>query len=197
MQGHVKGLVLREFLLFCEEQDDRTRVLRALGALDRAYPNVLDPEREGGGVLSSKWYEAELVHVLIDAIISDRSEAERDALASRAAHSIMKHTLSGVYRFLFSTFATPELYAKHANKLWQQHYDSGHVQIENRKRTGLANIAHIKLLRWAGHHDFMCRMHCEAAVPIYEAMGCEKVRCERIACVGEGAPQCEWLVHWQ
>jgi hypothetical protein len=197
MQGHVKGLVLREFLLFCEQHDDRTRVLRALGALDRAYPNVLDPEREGGGVLSSKWYQAELVHVLIDAIMAGRSEAERDALASRAAHSIMKHTLSGVYRFMFSTFATPVLYAKHANKLWQQHYDSGQVLIDNRERQGLSHVAHVKVLRWLSHHDFICRMHSEAAVPIYEAMGCTAVRCERIACLSAGAAQCEWLVHWQ
>jgi hypothetical protein len=197
MQGHVKGLVLREFLLFCEQHDDRTRVLRALGALDRAYPNMLDPEREGGGVLSSKWYEAELVHVLVDTIVEGRSEAERATLARRAARLIMGRTLSGVYRFLFSTFATPELYAKHVNKLWSQHYDSGVVKVENRAREGLSNVAHVTLLRWLSHHDFICRMHCEAAVPIYEAMGCRDVRCERIACVGEGAVQCEWLVHWK
>lgn len=196
MPGSVKGLVLRELVLFCEEHDDRIRVLRALGAIDRSYPNVFDPEQAGGGILPSKWYPADVVHALLDALLEGRGELEKSALARRAAQTIMSNTLRGVYRFLFSTFASPERYAKHANKLWSQHYDSGDVQIENRRRNGLSDVAHIKVLRWLSHHDFICRMHGEAAVPIYEAMGCRDVRCERIACVSDDAPQCEWLVRW-
>lgn len=196
MQGHIKGAVLREFVLFCEQHDDNERLMRALRALNEAYPSSIDPARPGGGVLASRWYPAELVHVLVDEIIAGRSVAEQKKLAQHAAQVIMGHTLRGVYRFLFSTFATPELYARHAHKLWSLHYDNGSVEIQNKHREGLYSVAHTRVVRWISHHRFVCMMNAAAAVPIYQALGCKDVRCERIACISEGAPDCEWLVHW-
>lgn len=112
-------------MLFCEQHDDRARLKRALGALQQAYPSDVDPERSGGGFLASRWYPAELVHALVDEMIAGRSQAGQDALAKHAASVIMGRTLRGVYKFLFSTFATPDLYARHAQKLWSLHYDNG------------------------------------------------------------------------
>lgn len=196
MLGNVKGAVLREFVLFCEQHDERARLSRALTALHQAYPNDVDPERSGGGFLASRWYPAELVHVLVDEVIKGRSAAEQDALAQRAAKVIMGRTLSGVYRFLFSTFASPDLYARHANKLWGLHYDNGHVQIDNKAREGSHCVAHSRVVRWISHHRFVCKLNGAATIPIYEAMGCRDVRCETIACVSEGDMHCEWLVRW-
>jgi hypothetical protein len=194
--GNVKGAVLREFVLFCQQHDDRQRLTRALRALDEAYPGSVEPERLGGGFLASRWYPAELVHVLVDEMIAGRSDAEQKKLAQRAANVIMSHTLRGVYRFLFSTFATPDLYARHANKLWSLHYDNGLVEVDNKPREGLHRVAHTRVLRWISHHPFVCMMNGAATIPIYEAMGCRNVRCEVIACVSDGSPNCAWIVHW-
>ena len=196
MKGNVKGAVLREFVLFCEQHDDRERLKRALDALHEAYPQDVDPKRSGGGFLASRWYPAELVHVLVDEVIKGRSQAEQDALAQRAASAIMGRTLSGVYRFLFSTFATPDLYARHVNKLWSLHYDNGQVQIDNKPREGMRNVASQRVVRWISHHPFVCKLNAAAAIPIYEALGGRDVRYESIACVSEGDMHCEWLVHW-
>jgi len=194
--GNIKGAVLREFVLFCEQHDDRPRLLRALRALDEAYPGSVDPERSGGGFLASRWYPAELVHVLVDEVIAGRSVAEQQKVAQHAANVIMGHTLRGVYRFLFSTFATPDLYARHANKLWTLHYDNGSVQVDNRPADGSNRTAHSRLVRWLSHHRFICMMNGASALPIYEAMGCKNVRYETIACQSNGDADCQWLVHW-
>lgn len=196
MKGHVKGTVLREFVLFCEQHDDSERTLRALLALQEAYRGDIDPARSGGGFQASRWYPAELVHVLVDEVIAGRSEAERDALARRAARAIMGRTLSGVYRFLFSAFATPELYARHAQRLWALHYDNGTVNIDNEARGGLHRAAHARVMRWISHHPFVCKLNGAATLPIYEAMGCREVTCNTIACVSTGSPHCEWLIEW-
>lgn len=188
--------MLREFVLFCEQHDDRARIERALRALHEAYPADVDCERPGGGFLASRWYPAELVHVLVDAVIAGRDEADQTALAARAAGAIMGRTLSGVYRLVFSTFATPELYARHAGKLWALHYDNGSLQtaIERRDRTHA--VAHTRVTRWLGHHPFICMLNGAAGKPIYEAMGCRDVRSETVACVARGADHCAWLTHW-
>jgi len=196
LKGHVKGAVLREFVLFCEQYDDRARLARALNALREAYPADVDPERSGGGFLASRWYPAELVHVLVDEAIAGRSQVEQDALAQHAASVIMGHTLRGVYKFLFSTFATPDLYARHAQKLWSLHYDNGSVHIDNKAREGVNGVAHARVVRWISHHPFVCKLNGAATMPIYEAMGCRDVRCDTIACVSKGDDHCEWLVRW-
>lgn len=196
MLGNVKGAVLREFVLFCEQHDDRERLKRALDALREAYPQDVDATRSGGGFLASRWYPAALVHVLVDEVTRGRSEPAQDALAQRAAKVIMGRTLSGVYRFLFSTFATPDLYARHVNKLWSLHYDNGQVQIDSRPREGMRNVAQQRIVRWISHHPFVCKLNAAAAVPIYEALGGHDVRYETIACVSWGDTNCEWLVHW-
>lgn len=196
MLGNVKGAVLREFVLFCEQHDDRERLTRALGALREAYPQDVAPARSGGGFLTSRWYPAELVHVLVDEVTKGRSAAAQQELAQRAAKVIMGRTLSGVYRFLFSTFATPDLYARHVNKLWGMHYDNGQVQIDNKPRDGVRSVAHQRVVRWISHHPFVCKLNAAAAIPIYEALGGRDVRYETIACVADGDVCCEWLVHW-
>jgi hypothetical protein len=196
LKGHVKGGVLRDFVLFCEQHDECARFERALRALAEAYPKDVAAGRSGGGFLSSRWYPAELVHVLVDEIIAGRSPAEQDELAQRAAKVIMSRTVGGVYKFLFSTFATPDLYARHAQRLWSLHYDSGSVQIDNRPREGSNSAAHARVARWNGHHPFVCKLNRAATIPIYEAMGCRDVRCDTIACVSNGDDDCEWLVRW-
>lgn len=192
----MKGAVLKDFVLFCEQHDDRARLERALRALAEAYPNDVDASRSGGGFLASRWYPAELVHVLVDEVIAGRSALEQEQLARHAAQVIMNRTLSGVYRFVFSTFATPELYARHAQKLWSLHYDNGHVQVDNKPRAGMRSVARARVVRWISHHPFVCKLNGAATMPIYEAMGCRDVTCDTIACVSKGSDHCEWLIHW-
>jgi len=83
--GRIKGAVIREFVLWCEQHDDRARLQRVLRALERAYPDAIDATRPGAGLLASQWYPAELVHVMIDAIIEGRAQEELDAMARAAA----------------------------------------------------------------------------------------------------------------
>ena len=108
----------------------------------------------------------------------------------------MGNSLRGVYKFLFSTFASPDLYARHAQKLWTLHYDNGAVLIENGPDEGPRRVASSRIVRWISHHPFMCKLNGAATVPIYQAMGCRDVVCEAVACVERGGDHCGWHASW-
>ena len=164
-----------------------------LHELEPLHANVFDLDREGFGVLPSRWYPAEVVHDLLDRLIEDRPPGELEQLAREAAYDIMSKSLKGVYGFLFSTLASPERYARHIDRVWQMHYDSGNVSITptDNPREWRARYA-----SWRGHHPFICKLNMAAAVPIYETMGCKHVTCTQTSCVANGADQCESLIRF-
>lgn len=190
--GHIKGVAFREFAVWYGENVSENHVRAVVRALEAAHPDVFDSTRPGFGILSTRWYDARLVHAFLDRLVGPGGGDDIDRLAQSAANDIMGRTLSGVYRFLFSTFATPQLYARHANKLWSLHYDSGTTSIEP-QRDGEA----VALYRdWRGHHPLICKLNMSATVPIYGAMGCRNVRWVRTACVDQRDSMCAMRIHW-
>jgi hypothetical protein len=185
-RGHIKGAAFGEFVAWYAVHGDAAELREAIDHVELEHPGTFDPDRDGFGILSSRWYPAELVHALLDRIVEGKPATVLQQIADRAARDIMTKTLSGVYRFLFSTFATPERYARHAGRLWEMHYDSGEISIEAVDGGWRSRIS-----GWGGHHPFICRLNMAATVPIYEAMGCRDVSYRRLACVSDGAPACE------
>jgi hypothetical protein len=188
-RGHIKGAAFGEFVAWYAVHVDAVELREAIDQVELEHPGTFDPEREAFGILSSRWYPAELVHELLDCIVEGKPSAMLQQIAERASRDIMAKTLSGVYRFLFSTFATPERYARHAGRLWDMHYDSGEISID-----AVEGGWHSRISAWRGHHPFICRLNMAATVPIYEAMGCQDVRYRQLACVSDGAAACESLV---
>lgn len=190
--GRIKGLAFREFAIWYAEHVDADHTSSVVRELEPVYPNVFDVGRRGYGILPTRWYEARLVHRFLDQLVGPQLDSEIDRLTQAAANDIMGRTLSGVYAFLFSALASPELYARHANKLWGLHYDSGTSAIVQQSATE----ATLRYAGWRGHHPLICRLNMAAAVPIYQAVGCTNVRWTRLACVDHGKPMCEMLVRW-
>ncbi|MDH5670716.1 MAG: hypothetical protein OEZ06_01115 [Myxococcales bacterium] len=185
-RGQIKGAAFREFVLWYEREHDACSVVEAIAAVEREFPSTFEPDREGRGILVSQWYPATVVHALIDQILKGHLASELDALAAAAAEEIMGHTLRGVYKFIFSSFANPELYARHVNKLWNLHYDSGRCAIE--PVTSGRWVAHYD--GWTAHHPFICKMNMASTVPIYATMGCRNVRWRKLSCIADGASRC-------
>lgn len=190
--GHIKGVAFREFAVWYGEKVSADHVRSVVAGLEVSHPNVFDAARPGFGILSTRWYEARLVHVFLDRLVGPGGGEDIDRLAQDAANDIMGRTLSGVYRFLFSTFATPQLYARHANKLWSLHYDSGSTNVEQ----GRDCYAIARYTDWRAHHPLICKLNMSATVPIYGAMGCRNVRWVKTACVDEGNAACEMQIRW-
>lgn len=152
----------------------------------------LDVHRGEPVVLASKWYEAAIIHRLLEALTSGMTPAEQAELARDGARAVMDATLRGVYRLLFRTMMSPSRYATHAQTLWDRYYDTGRMA----KRT-LGPSAHAtEISAWAGHHPLLCDLHVESARYIYAAMGCRDVRVTRTGCVSRGAALCSFEVRW-
>lgn len=190
--GRIKGVAFGEFATWYAAHVSADHVASVARSFEEMHPLLFDATRAGYGILATQWYDARLVHAFIDRLVSGRS-AEADKLAQAAANDIMNRTLSGVYRFVFSTFATPSLYARHAQKLWNLHYDSGTVSIDASRE----GEAHATYSDWRGHHPMICRLNMSATVPIYAAMGCKAVKWKKLACVDDGQASCAMLVTWQ
>jgi hypothetical protein len=176
-------------------------VSRNVGAdvLVRAAKTIPAPRRGGLrptemflGVIASRWYPADAVHALLDALLADEDCPAADALVSEAIGEVMDGTLGGVYRVLFSWMASPSRYAKYAPKLWGSYYADGVMQVtETSDHSSATTIS-----EWEGHHALLCAAHVEAARSIYDRMGCRDVRVRRVSCVSDGAPHCEFAVQW-
>jgi hypothetical protein len=190
--GRIKGVAFREFATWYATHVSAEHTRSVVLTLAKRHPNVFDPDRPGYGILATRWYEASLVHSFLDQLLASHSKQELDGLTQAAAIDIMRNTINGVYKFLFSTFASPKLYARHANKLWGLHYDTGTASVELRNETE----AFARYADWNGHHPVICRLNMSATVPIYAAMGCVNTRWQKLGCVEDGRSACEMLIRW-
>lgn len=189
--GHIKGVAFREFAAWYAENVSANHVRSVVAALEPQHPNVFDSERPGYGILATRWYDARLVHAFLDRLVGPHGGEDIDQLAQAAATDIMNHTLTGVYKFLFSTFASPDLYARHANKLWSLHYDTGTTTVEKEPAGAL-----VRYTDWHGHHPLICKLNMSATVPIYSAMGCRNVSWRKLSCVDSGQSACALSIRW-
>ncbi len=192
-KGRLKGVALRGFLSWYAQRFGRERVSLALGPLERTFGETFDATQPGFGVLPSRWYAGELVHAVLDGLLSHHRPDEIPSLAEDAAEVVMNDLLNGVYRSIVGMFVSPDRYSRHAEKLWTLNYDNGHPVF----RSLSATEHHVTYVDWRSHHSFMCRVNMATALPLYSAMGCKDVRYRRLTCVSDGAPTCTTSIHWK
>lgn len=192
--GHVKGVALREFLVWLEQTHGRERMVAVAHGLPASARDALrlDDRLPSVGVLSSRWYPAAAIHALFDSVFAGLDASARAALVDRSADAVMAATLGGVYQVLFKWLATPERYARFADRLWRSYYDTGEMSVEQIGR----HRAECTITDWRSHHPAACDMNRAAAAAIYRAMGCREVVVRRVACVAEGAAECRFVTTW-
>jgi hypothetical protein len=188
--GRIKGAAFREFV--CWYGDTRGPTALRQAALRGKVTEPLNPNHPALGVIASVWYEAEIVHRLLDGMTMGLSNTEIQALANDGSAAVMGATLRGVYRVLFAWMATPARYARYAPKLWSAYYDSGQVRIE--MPHDRCAISHVR--DWSTHHPVICELNRGAARAIYTAMGRRGVQVERQACVTDGDAECRFRTTW-
>ena len=188
----MKGAAFRELLRWYRNEYGTDALQDALNRLEPQDRDSFDPSDEFLGVFTTRWYDARLVHHLIDALVEPIVVDQRSAMAHAAAHAVMNRTLRGIYRVLFDWMATPARYAKYADKLWQSYYDSGEFVV----RMPDEQSAICTIRDWEAHHRFICDLNRGAAAAIYEAMGCEDVVVTRQACIEDGDAECRFRTTW-
>jgi hypothetical protein len=150
--GRIKGAAFREFVAWYEQELGRAQLLTLLRSIpdDLRRELELDPARESLGILSSRWYPADAIHALLDAIIAGIDPDRRRESIERAADAVMRATLRGVYRILFEWLATPDRYARFADRLWRSYYDSGRASGLHDPRLGIAQRTALRHERGRG-----------------------------------------------
>lgn len=190
--GRIKGFAFAEFMTWYADRHDRPTILESLGAAGEWRKVSFSFDRPGFGILASEWYEAEIVHAVLDAVGRRHTPLELDVLAREAADEIMGKMLRGIYRTAFSICVTPERYLRHVDKVWRLQYDNGTPVIIAPRSTEHA----ITFRDWRSHHPIICRLNMASAGPIYGAMGCKSTKYTRLGCISEGAQRCQSVVVW-
>ena len=189
--GAIKGAAVREFIRWYAGREGPSRLRTIVDRMPEVHRKRLDPDSPALGLLANTWYEADLVHALLDAMAQDMDARQRDELARGGAEAVMAATLKGLYKVLFSWMASPARYARFSPKLWASYYDCGEFEVQSEPGRAVCTIRN-----WSTHHAVICDLNREAARQIYLAMGCKGVNTERTRCVAEGHDHCCFVTTW-
>lgn len=188
----IKGVALESFLEWYARTEGKETLLAIVRQLPEEQRSALATGDRGFGILASVWYDAPLIHGILDGMTRGRDAAARARLVEQGADATVRSHLRGIYKVLFQLFMTPERYASRAQALWDRYYDSGVVE-----KTVEAPNRHSAVVRdWASHHPILCEMNAATGKIIYEELGCKNVRSERTSCVASGGRVCSQVVTW-
>ncbi len=184
-----KGAVLKEISPWLFRTFGASAVHQAFDSLPAELSRGLNFSAPHFGALTSAWYDALTYHHMLDALLALQPDVNRTNLARDAARTVLNQTLRGIYGKLFGLMATPPLYARYVQKLWDMHYDTGTVTIVHKAPNFTAHTVE----GWAGHHPFVCEMNRQSGAIVYAMMGLKNVRIQQQRCA---TPRCEAVYLW-
>ncbi len=191
--GCIKGSAIRELVVWYERHHDAALLHAVARALPAELGAELDPDAIGLGLLSTRWYDARVVHAILDATVAKHPPEERDALLLSALRATVRGAAHGMYAFVIGQIASPELYARHIPRLWRLLQDSGERRIDLIGPGEALSITR----GWRGHHPILCRVNQFTMATLLELMGKRDVRFERESCVSDGASECRYRFRWR
>lgn len=189
--ARIKGAVVREFVRWYVKRLPPAGVQAIWDELPEGARRVLDEHAEALGLLPSMWYDAAVVHALIEAMLRDVPQDQRDAVLRAGTRAGIEASARGIYRWVVSNL-TPQLYARNIQRFWSLVHDTGERKIVMTSPTTAVSTTRA----WAGHHPDLCTTTIEAMCAMLEMTGCRDVHAERVQCVSEGAPACVAHVRW-
>jgi len=193
-EAMIKGGAIREFFAWYERKFgiDSIRVMARRVPADLAP--LVDPDDPLVNMLASSWYPARLVHSMLDTMHEGKTEQEMERLARDATREVVKNGMNTVYRALFRSLGSPEIYARMIPRMWRQLHDTGDRALEiDRPGHGLSRTAN-----WKGHHPMLCMLSTELMCAVFEQMGCRNATWKRVRCVGRAnvGNECVYDVTW-
>lgn len=193
MPGHVKGAALREFVAWLGDRDPR-HLQAVVERIPAAQRSAFNPDLPALGVISGTWYPAEVAHAFCDAFTASSDMTKTEELLAEGVHATMEANFASIYkRFLMRLFVNPSLYVRHAQRLWNLHFDTGVLSVE---QTGPQRIDWA-VTDWKAHHPILCRMVLYSEPAVFGAMGCRDVTTPDATCVSDGAARCTHGIAWK
>ncbi|HEX8791072.1 MAG TPA: hypothetical protein VF765_08965 [Polyangiaceae bacterium] len=188
----IKGAAIREFLLWHDQRYGHAETVSLTEGVPPSLLKDLDTTQPALGILGASWYPCSLIHPMLDHIVEARGNEGRE-LANAANREVVPKMLRGVYRMIFRTVATPELYARHIHRLWRRLHTTGDRSLTIREPGEALSVVE----NWPGHHPLVCWTTIYTMAYVFEAMGYPHWSVERIACIGHGAPRCETILRYK
>lgn len=192
-EAHVKGAAIREVVRWYARRHGPAAMAELVAQMPPDVVKQLDPSEEALGILASKWYEARVVHALLDGVAVQYPPGERASVLKAAAREAVGTSMSGVYKFVVAQIVTPSFYARNIQRLWRMLHDGGKREIVI-DRPGHATS---RTWDWPGHHPLLCEIAIETMCAIFELTGCKDVQARRTQCVSHGAHECVAEVRWR
>jgi hypothetical protein len=189
----IKGAAIREVVRWYARTKGRDELGRAVATMPPQFAAQLDPSDDALGLIASNWYDATLVHAMLDAIVGPYPAGDRSALIRSAAREAVKTSMNGVYKFVIAQIVTPSFYARNIQRLWAMLHDGGCREI----RIVREGLAISRTWDWPGHHPLLCEVTVETMCAIFELTGRTDVVARRTQCVSHGAHECVAEVRWR
>ena len=190
--ARIKGSVMRELALWHERQFGPYATSALAADLPPELDRLVDRKRPALGLLASTWYPCELAHTMCDRAIDGVTDEGR-AIAREANRDIVPRMIHGIYKVLYQSVASPELYAKHVGRQWKKLHTTGErsfvIRAEGQALSTIRN--------WDGHHPFLCWMMIYTMASLFEAMRFHDVTVDRLSCVAHGADECATVLRWK
>jgi len=189
--ARIKGSALLGFVEWYVERFGERVFVDALQTIPEDERGGLHPDSATLTILPTRWYPVAPVHRILEGLATNMSAVERDRMCADAATAAVDQGLRGVFKLAFTLLVTPERYAKHIQRFWNQLHDTGEREVEVLE----PGLARSTISGWRGHHPILCQLATETMGAVFRKMGCEDVRVERVRC-SRGGP-CVALVHWR
>jgi hypothetical protein len=188
----IKGAAIREVVRWYARTKGRDSLARAVTQMPSGIARQLDATDDALGIIASTWYDAEVVHAMLDAIVAPYPAGDRHVLIRTAAREGVRTSMNGVYKFVVAQIVTPGFYARNIQRLWRMLHDTGSREITV-LRDGHAIS---RTWDWPGHHPLLCETAIETMCAIFELTGQKDVVARRTHCVSHGASECVAEVRW-
>jgi len=190
--AHIKGSAILGFVEWYGSYFGREAVTEVAATANATLDADLDTASATLGILPTRWYPAEVVHLILDGLSERLSATELDAVCHDAAEDAVEKAMSGLFKAAFDLLVTPERYAKYIQRFWNRMHDTGVRRIDIVQ----PGFARSYVTEWPGHHPHLCQLTMQTMGAVFRRMGCRDVRVIRVQCVSHGAAQCQAAVRW-
>jgi hypothetical protein len=190
--ARIKGSSMRELVLWYERRLGRDATLAIVADLPPEFERLVTRTRPALGILASTWYPSAFASHMCDRVIAGLPDEGR-AMAREANRDIVPMMIRGIYKALWQTLASPELYARHVDRHWHKLHTTGERSFVIRAPGEALSVVR----SWDGHHPLLCWMMIYTMVSLFEAMRLTEVTADRIRCVAHGADECATILRWK
>ncbi len=189
----VKGSAITYFVDWYAHHYDARTLMAIVARIPEAERGDLDPGTATLGLIPTAWYPAAAVARVLDDVTEGMTGAERTRLVKESTAASVDHGIRGIFRLAFKLLVTPERYAKHIQRFWNQLHDTGTRRVE----IVAPGEAISSIEDWPGHHPLLCAVTMETMAAIFRRMGLEDVEVRRVECVSNQDPRCTAVVRWR